>query len=181
MSPDPTFEKRHSTSLLSSGSGCAALSRVVVGAIATATLVLPITAVGHDTRVGETVAVVADEPIPNLQGKRLVSLIVDYAPGAESVPHRHAGSAFIYAFVVSGTIRSQVDDERVRVFRAGEGWFESPGAHHRISANASATEPARLLAVFIVDATEQDLTTPLPPHRDDKAATAQTSRSGKRP
>ena len=181
MRQDHKLNDRHSRRLASSRSSYAAVSRVIVGAMATATLILPITVVGHDTNLGETVTVAADEPIPNLQGKRLVSLIVEYAPGAESVPHRHAGSAFIYAFVVSGAIRSQVDDGRVRVFRAGEGWFESPGAHHRVSANASATEPAQLLAVFIVDATEQDLTTPLPPHRDDKAATAQTSRSGKRP
>ena len=45
----------------------------------------------------ETVTVPANEPIPNLPGKRLVSLIVDYPPGASSPPHRHARSAFIYA------------------------------------------------------------------------------------
>src|SRR5918999_681197 len=63
----------------------------------------------------ETVTVIADEPIPNLPGKRLVSQIVDYPPGASSVPHRHARSAFIYAYVLSGAVRSQVDDEPVRV------------------------------------------------------------------
>ena len=57
----------------------------------------------------ETVTVAADEPIPNLPGKRLVTHIVDYPPGASSAPHRHARSAFIYAYVLSGAIRSQVD------------------------------------------------------------------------
>jgi quercetin dioxygenase-like cupin family protein len=108
----------------------------------------------------ETVTVAADEPIPNLPGKRLVSLIVDYPPGASSVAHRHARSAFIYAYVLSGEIRSQVDDEPVRVYRPGETWFESPGAHHRVSANTSDTEPARLLAVFIVDAADKQLVIP---------------------
>jgi len=105
----------------------------------------------------ETVTVAADEPIPNLPGKRLVSLIVDYPPGASSVAHRHAGSAFIYAYVISGEIRSQVDSEPVRVYRAGETWFESPGAHHRVSENASDTKPARLLAVPIVDVADKEL------------------------
>ena len=50
----------------------------------------------------ETITVAADEPIPNLPGKRLVSHIVDYPPGVSSVPHRHARSAFIYAYVLSG-------------------------------------------------------------------------------
>ena len=107
----------------------------------------------------ETVTVAADRPIPNLPGKRLVSLIVDYAPGASSPSHRHARSAFIYAYVLSGKIRSQVDQEPVRIYGPGESWFESPGAHHRVSANASDTEPARLLAVFIVDAADEPLVT----------------------
>ena len=110
----------------------------------------------------ETVTVVADKPIPNLPGKRLVSQTVDYPPGASSTPHHHPGSAFIYAYVVSGAIRSQVNDEPVRVYRPGETWFESPGAYHRVSANASNTEPARLLAVLIVDAADKQLVIPDP-------------------
>jgi quercetin dioxygenase-like cupin family protein len=108
----------------------------------------------------ETVTPLASEPIANVPGKRLVSVLVDYPPGATSRPHRHAGSAFIYAYVVSGRIRSAVDDQPARVYTAGEGWFEKPGAHHLVSENASDTEPARLLAVFIVDANETQLTTP---------------------
>jgi quercetin dioxygenase-like cupin family protein len=114
----------------------------------------------HSATKGETVTVAADQPIPNLPGKRLVSLIVDYAPGGSTAAHRHPGSAFIYAYVLSGEIRSQVDDEPARVYRAGEAWFENPGAHHRVSANASETKPARLLAVFIVDAAEEQLVSP---------------------
>jgi len=116
----------------------------------------------HGAPLRETVTVGADEPIPNLPGKRLVTHIVDYPPGASSAPHRHARSAFIYAYVLSGAIRSQVDDEPVRVYRPGETWFERPGAHHRVSANASDTEPARLLAVLIVDAADEQLVIPDP-------------------
>ena len=108
----------------------------------------------------ETVIPLADEPVTNVPGKRLVSLIVDYPPGAKSLPHRHAGSAFIYAYVLSGEIRSAVNDEPARVYRPGEGWFEKPGAHHVMSENASDTRPARLLAIFLVDETDKQLTTP---------------------
>lgn len=108
----------------------------------------------------ETVAQLANEPIANLPGKRLVSVSVDYPPGAKSSRHRHAASAFIYAYVVSGMIRSAVDDQPERVYGVGEGWFEKPGAHHVVSENASETQPARLLAVFIVDANESQLTIP---------------------
>ena len=116
----------------------------------------------HGTPPRETVTVAADEPIPNLPGKRLVSHIVDYPPGTSSASHHHARSAFIYAYVLSGEIRSQVDDEPARIYRPGEAWFESPGAHHRVSANASDTKPARLLAVLIVDAADEQLVIPDP-------------------
>lgn len=108
----------------------------------------------------ETVTEAANVPIPNLPGKRLVSRVIDYPPGVGSLPHRHAQSAFIYAYVLSGVIRSQLDDEPARVYRPGETWFESPGAHHRVSENASSTEPARLLAVIVVDAADVQLTIP---------------------
>src|SRR5687767_8785247 len=116
----------------------------------------------HAAAPRETVTVAADEPIPDLPGKRLVSHVVDYPPGGGSAPHRHARSAFIYAYVLSGEIRSQVDGEPARVYRVGEAWFESPGAHHPVSVNASDTEPARLLAVVIVDAADKQVTIPDP-------------------
>lgn len=99
--------------------------------------------------------------LPNAPGKALIAVTVDYAPGGKSGPHTHARSAFIYAYVVSGAIRSQVNDEPARVYRAGESFFEMPGAHHKISENASDSEPARLLAVFVVDPNEA-LTVPDP-------------------
>ena len=98
--------------------------------------------------------------LPNVPGKSLVAVEVDYPPGGASAPHHHARSAFIYAYVLSGEIQSQVDDGPARVYRAGESFYELPGAHHRISRNASRTMPARLLAVFVVDTGDQPLTTP---------------------
>lgn len=133
----------------------------VIAALAALASLIPLTAGSTQGEAGhETVTLLAARPIPNVPGKRLMSLLVQYPPGAVSVPHRHAGSAFIYAHVVSGEIRSQVNDELERVYRAGEWWFENPGSHHRVSANASASRPATLLALFIVDDTEDELTTP---------------------
>ena len=109
---------------------------------------------------GETVTPNFERAIPNLPGKSLVAVVVDYAPGGASLPHTHAKSAFIFAYVVSGAIESQVDDQPERVYRAGESWYEAPGANHRVSRNASATEPARLLAVLVVDTDDKTLTTP---------------------
>jgi len=101
---------------------------------------------------------VFDHPT-NIPGKSLVGVTVSYPPGAKSGAHHHAKSAFIMAYVISGAIRSQVEGEPAHVYHAGETWNESPGAHHTISENASATEPAELLAVFLLDAGDGPLTT----------------------
>ena len=102
------------------------------------------------------------QAIPNIPGKSLVAVVVDYAPGAASLPHFHARSAFIYAHVLSGAIESQVDDVPRQILRAGESFYEPPGARHSVSRNASKTEPAKLLAVFVVDSGDAPLTNPIP-------------------
>ena len=85
----------------------------------------------------EQVKPVFEHIIPNAQGKSMVAVIVSYPPGGKSPAHHHAQSAFIYAYVLSGAIRSQVGDEPAKVYRVGEGFYEVPGSHHRISENAS--------------------------------------------
>jgi quercetin dioxygenase-like cupin family protein len=99
------------------------------------------------------------EAIPNIPGKSLIAIVVSYPPGGKSPPHHHARSAFVTGYVLSGAIRSQVDGGKAQVFNAGESWSEKPGAHHDISENASNTEPAKLLAIFVVDSNDTDLTT----------------------
>lgn len=110
---------------------------------------------------GEAVRPNFEQAIPNLAGKSLVAVEVEYPPGAGSLPHVHAKSAFIFAYVVSGAVESKVNDGEVHVYRAGESWSEPPGASHPISRNASKTQAAKLLAVFIVDSNDKELTTPL--------------------
>ena len=100
---------------------------------------------------------VFDQPT-NVSGKSLQAVTVSYPPGAKSASHHHAKSAFIMAYVISGAIRSQLEGEPARVYHAGETWSEAPGAHHTISENASATEPAELLAVFLLDTGDGPLT-----------------------
>ncbi len=108
----------------------------------------------------EQVSVVFQHELPNAEGKRIVAVVVNFPPGAKSLPHRHAPSAFIYARVLAGAIRSQVGNDPARVYHAGEGFYEVPGSHHEISENASDKEPASLLAIFIVDAKDGPLTAP---------------------
>lgn len=96
-----------------------------------------------------TATPIFERELPNVPGKSLLAVEVVYPPGGASPPHRHPASAFIYAYVVSGAIVSAVDDQKPRIYRAGESFYEAPGAHHRVSRNASTTRPAKMLAVFV--------------------------------
>ncbi|MER5389040.1 cupin domain-containing protein [Saccharopolyspora sp. NPDC002686] len=96
----------------------------------------------------ETLTPLLEQALPNAQGKTFTSAVVDFPPGARAQPHRH-GEAFVYAYVLEGTVRSRLDDEPVSTYRQGENWVEQPGAHHVLTENTSPTERARLLVVFV--------------------------------
>jgi len=106
------------------------------------------------------VTLVYEHALPNVPGKSIKGVLVEYGPGGTSSAHTHPKSAFIYATVLEGAIRSSVNDGPVVTYRAGKSFSEMPGDRHSVSENASKTEPAKLLAVFVVDTDEKELTTP---------------------
>jgi quercetin dioxygenase-like cupin family protein len=87
--------------------------------------------------------------LPNVPGKRVTIVRVFYGTGGFTRAHRHAGS--VTAYITKGEIRSQLAGGAVEVFKVGQSFFEPPGAVHLVSANASNTEPAELIAVFVAD------------------------------
>ena len=123
-------------------------------------LFAPIVAAQDTIAPGAKVSVVFDQELPNVPGKSMRAVLVEYAPGAGSPSHRHPTSAFIYARVLEGAIRSKVNDEPERTYQTGESWTEKPGDHHQVSKNASATEPAKLLAIFVVDTSDRQIVIP---------------------
>ncbi len=56
------------------------------------------------------VTLVYQHELPNVPGKSIKGVLVEYGPGGYSPGHTHAKSAFIYATVLEGAIRSQVND-----------------------------------------------------------------------
>jgi quercetin dioxygenase-like cupin family protein len=106
------------------------------------------------------VTLVYEHALPNVPGKSIKGVLVEYGPGGSSSAHMHPKSAFIYATVLEGAIRSSVNDGPVVTYRAGKSFSEMPGDRHSVSENASKTEPAKLLAVFVVDTDEKELTMP---------------------
>jgi quercetin dioxygenase-like cupin family protein len=109
---------------------------------------------------GPKVTLVYDHALPNVPGKSIKGVLVEYGPGVATGGHIHPKSAFIYATVLEGAIRTSVNDGPVVTYRAGQNFSEMPGDRHSIDENASMTEPAKLLAVFVVDTDEKELLTP---------------------
>ena len=130
---------------------------ILEATVAAFAMAAAIPALAHDT--GDKVTMNFEQAIPNIPGKSLIAFVVDYAPGEVSAPHVHGKSAFVYAYVVSGEIESKVNDGATRIYKAGESWSEPPGSSHPVSRNASKTKPAKLLAVFVADTDDKELTT----------------------
>src|SRR3984893_8429804 len=129
-------------------------------ALLLATITIALAAVMPATSYNDTIKANFPHPSSNVPGKSLVAVEVSYPPGGASAPHRHSDSAFVYAYVVSGQIARRIEGQPEHIYRTGESWYETPGAHHLISCNASNTERAKLLAVFVADTGDNALTTP---------------------
>ena len=101
-------------------------------------------------RTGSKVTVLLTEPLATTpaatEGRMLT---VEYPPGASTPAHHHDGT--IFAYVVEGAVITALDDGPEKRFEAGQGWYERPGQVHRVSRNASDTERAKLLVVFLTE------------------------------
>jgi len=121
------------------------MNKIALLVVAAAALFTTSVAAQQDIGKNAKVALVFDQQLPNVPGKSLRVVLVEYGPGGGSPSHRHPSSAFIYARVLEGAIRSKVNDASERTYQAGESWTELPGDHHQVSQNASTTAPAKLL------------------------------------
>ncbi|MER7442886.1 cupin domain-containing protein [Micromonospora avicenniae] len=104
--------------------------------------------VSASARPAESLKPLLQQALPDVKGKTFTSAVVELPPNAIAAPHRH-GQAFVYAYVLEGTVRSKLDDKPVTTFHQGENWVEQPGTDHVLTENASQTEPAKLLVVFV--------------------------------
>lgn len=93
--------------------------------------------------------VISCEALPNVPGKSVTTVIVDFPPMAYSPAHRHPGS--VTAIILDGTVRSQLAGTPVGDYEAGETFFEPPGTLHLFAENPDPVKPARLVAVFVAE------------------------------
>ena len=106
---------------------------------------------------------VLSQQFPKLDGDHLKAALVEvrYGPGEASPPHSHPCA--VIGYVVEGTLRTQVQGQPEMIYKAGESFYEPPNGVHLISANASSTEPAKLVAYLLCDH-DAPLSVDLPSH-----------------
>lgn len=86
---------------------------------------------------------------PSRDGLSVNAIRVDYAPGGFTRgAHRHPAGAYVY--VIEGSVMFGLDDGEPVLLKAGESFFEPPGAVHSVSRNASEELPASLIAFFVL-------------------------------
>jgi quercetin dioxygenase-like cupin family protein len=101
----------------------------------------------HHSDTGERVTEVLD--FPSRDGLTVQAVRVDYAPGGFTRgTHRHPAGAYVY--VIDGSVMFGIDDREPVVLKAGESFYEPPGALHSVSRNASQDRPASLIAFFVL-------------------------------
>jgi quercetin dioxygenase-like cupin family protein len=130
--------------------------RFLAAPLALLALTVSASAFAHDP--SEKVTVLQDQMLQNVPGKKALMIEVDYKPGQSSIAHKHEGTAM--AYVLSGSITSQVKGEKAITYKAGEFWYEPAGSEHLVSKNASKTKPAKLL-VFMVLSPDEKVLIPL--------------------
>jgi quercetin dioxygenase-like cupin family protein len=99
----------------------------------------------------ERARIVMAQALPKMDGEQLKATLVEvnYGPGESSEPHSHPCP--VIGYVVAGSLRTQVRGEQEAVYTAGESFYEAANGVHVVSANASQTEPAKLIAYFVCD------------------------------
>jgi quercetin dioxygenase-like cupin family protein len=87
------------------------------------------------------------KPLIGIDGQEATMLTVELPPGADSPPHRHNASTFVY--VLEGTVVMQVKGGSEQTLSVGQTFYESPSDIHSVSRNASKTAPAKILVVMV--------------------------------
>jgi quercetin dioxygenase-like cupin family protein len=118
--------------------------------LSAATVVMSAALVAHAADSPPTAATVAPlltQALPNIEGKEVTMVTVEYAPGGISTAHRHNANTFVY--VLEGSVVMQVAGGPLQTLTAGQTFYESPTDIHTVSRNASATQKAKILVLFV--------------------------------
>ena len=118
-------------------------------------------AADHDHHKGVEVTQLSQwDIIEKLDGKAASATVVEvtFEPGQKDTAHRHTGPVFGY--VLEGEYEHALDDEPVKIYKAGDTFYEPSGSVHRVARNPSKTAKMRLLAVILHPRDAKEVTVP---------------------
>ena len=158
--PDPSARPSARSAARSSARAFALASRFLIAIAAVGLATAAVRARRHDTQPGAGVPsqqpaqrsrMLFDRPLPAMDGAHLTMKVVEvrFAPGESSPPHKHGCAVVVY--VVDGAVRMQVRGGPDSTYHRGETFHERPTDIHQVSANASATDSARITATLLCD------------------------------
>lgn len=101
--------------------------------------------IAQDTRVTSLMS----KPLPDIPGKEVLVLTVEYPPGGYDPVHRHNAHGFIY--VLEGSIIMGVKGAKPVTLTAGQTFYEGPNDIHTVGRNASKTKLAKFLVFLLKD------------------------------
>jgi quercetin dioxygenase-like cupin family protein len=109
----------------------------------------PAPATSVATRAIEVTALMK-QALGDVPGREVVVITLDIPPGGGSAPHRHPGH-HVFGYVLEGSYKLKLDQGDEKILTKGQTFYEAPGQLHAVSANGSATEPAKVLAVIVAE------------------------------
>jgi quercetin dioxygenase-like cupin family protein len=98
------------------------------------------------------------QALADFPGREVIMVTLDIPPGGGSAPHRHPGH-HIFGYVLEGRYKIKLDQGAETILTKGQTFYEAPGQLHAVSANASQTEPAKVLAIIVAES-DKPITVP---------------------
>jgi quercetin dioxygenase-like cupin family protein len=113
----------------------------------TVTMSATLPAMAQQPAPATTVTALLKQVLADIPGREVMVITLDIPPGAGSAPHRHP----VFGYVLEGSYKLKLDQGDEKILTKGQTFYEAPGQLHAVSANGSATEPAKVLAVIVAE------------------------------
>jgi quercetin dioxygenase-like cupin family protein len=114
------------------------------------TMMATVPAMAQQAAPATTVTPLLKHALADVPGREVMVITLDIPPGGGSAPHRHPGH-HVFGYVLEGSYKLKLDQGDEKILTKGQTFYEAPGQLHAVSANASATEPAKVLAVIVAE------------------------------
>jgi quercetin dioxygenase-like cupin family protein len=121
---------------------------VPLAAIISMALVTP--AMSQQSAPTTKVSTLLQQAIAEFPGHEIMMITLDIPPGGGSPPHRHPGH-HVFGYVLEGSYKIKLDQGAEMVLGKGQTFHEAPGQLHAVSANASDSQPAKVLVFIVVE------------------------------